>query len=217
MILINITHYINNTEILIPYLNNGLFQNILLLKFDKNDASINFYENKFKFFVTLNECFKQFIQKLFNDEKILQNLVEGVLKYALANVEKTKNEIDFDDFIELVSEYAHFNDKVFKNAIIKLFDIIEINNNANNSDKKNKNNEKINENKNEEPEKKEKDENLNKKCSEISEKISEKLQKKDSTTNNNIKQKYLLRLKPEYEKNIQNIRNELKEQSENEK
>ena len=115
-------------KILESYLNQGLLNKILNLKFYKENANKNIFENKFKSFVILNECFKQFMLKIFSEENILQNLIESVLLYAWANLKKNNenDEIYLDDFIFLCSEYAEKYEKTFKNALIKLFDVVQV-------------------------------------------------------------------------------------------
>ena len=171
MLLLNSVNNFDDITILVPYLKDGLFTKIISLKYNKNDANINFYENKFKYFVTINECFNQFIKKIFTEEKMFQNLIEGVFKYAWANVKTEDNEIYVEDFMDLCSEFCKDNEKIFEKALLNLFDIVEIEN-ANSKDL-------------------EKDKNKNN--SSISKKV-----------------KYAFRLKPIYEKSIQNIKNELK-------
>ena len=171
MLLLNINNNFDDTKILIPYLNEGLFTKIISLKFNKNDANINFNENKFKYFVTIDECFKHFVIKIFTEEKMFQNLMEGVIKYAWANVKDETNEIYVEDFLDLCSEYSKDNEKLLEKALLNVFDIVEIENNKNRTLEKDKDKDKIN---------------------------SEK------------KIKYAFRLKPMFEKSIQNIKNELK-------
>ena len=172
IILMNIIDNFDDIKILIPYFNDGLFTKIIILKFNKDDANLNFYENKFKFFVSINECFKQFVIKIFTEEKMFQNLLEGVFKYAWANVKNDNNEIYVDDFIELCSEYAKGNEKIFEKSLLNLFDIVEVENNNYKELDKNKD--------------------------------------KDKSSLNNDKIKYTFRIKPIYEKSIENIKNELK-------
>ena len=175
IILMNVIDNFDDIKILIPYLNEGLFTKLINLKFNKAEANINFYENKFKFFVTINECFKQFVIKIFTEEKMFQNLLEGVFKYAWANVKNENNEIYVDDFIELCSEYAKGNEKIFEKTLLNLFDIVEIENSNSKESDKNKDKDKSN-----------------------------------ISSNKEKKAKYTFRIKPIYEKNIQNIKNELK-------
>ena len=131
IILLNIIHNFTDIKILEPYLNQGLLNKILNLKFYKENANKSIFENKFKSFVILNECFKQFMLKIFSEENILQNLIESVLLYAWANLKKNNenDEIYLDDFIFLCSEYAEKYEKTFKNALIKLFDVVQVKNN----------------------------------------------------------------------------------------
>ena len=171
MLLININQNFDDIKVLIPYLKEGLFTKIISLKFNKNDANINFNENKFKYFVTINECFKQFVIKIFSEEKMLQNLIEGVIKYAWANVKDENSEIYVEDFLDLCSEYAKDNEELFEKALLNVFDIVEIENNKNRTVEKDKDKDKLNSTK---------------------------------------KVKYAFRLKPMFEKSIQNIKNELK-------
>jgi hypothetical protein len=178
MLLLNINQNFDDMKILIPYLNEGIFTKIISLKFNKNDANINFNENKFKYFVTINECFKQFVIKIFTEEKMFQNLIEGVIKYVWANVEDENNEIYIEDFLELCSEYAKENEKLFEKALLNVFDIVEIESNKNRTVEKEKDKDKLNSTK---------------------------------------KVKYAFRLKPMFEKSIQNIKNELKNPENKEK
>ena len=171
MLLMNINQNFDDIKILVPYLKEGLFNKIISLKFNKNDANINFNENKFKYFVTINECFKQFVIKIFTEEKMFQNLIEGVIKYAWANVKNENNEIYVEDFLDLCSEYAKDNEELFEKALLNVFDIVEIENNKNRTVEKDKDKDKLNSTK---------------------------------------KVKYAFRLKPIFEKCIQNIKNELK-------
>ena len=173
MLLMNINQNFDDIKILVPYLKEGLFNKIISLKFNKNDANINFNENKFKYFVTINECFNQFVIKIFTEEKMFQNLIEGVIKYAWANVKNENNEIYVEDFLDLCSEYAKDNEELFEKALLNVFDIVEIENNKNRTVEKEK------------------------------DKDKDKL-------NSTKKVKYAFRLKPIFEKSIQNIKNELK-------
>ena len=180
MLLLNINQNFDDIKILIPYLNEGLFSKIISLKFNKNDANINFNENKFKYFVTINECFKQFVIKIFTEEKMFQNLIEGVIKYAWANVKDENNEIYVEDFLDLCSEYAKDNETLFEKALLNIFDIVEIENTKS--------------------------------------RIFEKEKDKDKDKLNSTKKvKYAFRLKPMFEKSIQNIKSELKHYENKEK
>ena len=128
MVLIIIIKTFNDIKILYPYLEKGLLENILRLKFDKKYSYKNFYENNFKTKVVLNESFNQFMLKIFSDENDLQNLIESVLLYAWVNLksEDDKKEIYLEDFIFLFSDYAQNYDVLFKRAFSNLFNIEEV-------------------------------------------------------------------------------------------
>ena len=169
ILLLNIIHNFDNIDIIIPFLKEGLFSEIISLKFYKRNKYL-----KHKYltnYITLNECFKQFTIKIFREEKIFQNLLEGIFKYIIANL-TDNNEINFDNFLELCSELIKEDRQIFGEALLNTFDIIEIDN------KENKNNDK--------------DEDL-------------------------LNKKYILKIKYIFEKNIQSIRNELKNQEDKEK
>ena len=157
-------------EFLNQFLNdNNLLKFILDLKFNPEDANMDFYDNKFKYFVSIDECFKQFIHKIFSEKTLYEHLLESVFKYALASIDCENYEVNFDDFIDLCSDYIKSgNNTMFENVIKKLFIIIE---------KEIQDNENENENDN-----------------------------NDKKENKKI---YLLRLKEEYHKDIENIKNEL--------
>ena len=114
-------------EIFKEYLiNNNLFKYLLELKFNSKDAHSNFYENNFRYFVTLEETFKQFILKIFSEKKIFSHLLESVFKYALANMNPDNNEVDLESFIELFSDYIKLDNKdIFINSIKNIFNIIQ--------------------------------------------------------------------------------------------
>ena len=128
MLLIIIIKTFNDIKILIPYLQKGLLANILRLKFDKKNSYKNFYENNFKTKVMLNECFNQFMIKIFSDEKNLQNLIESVLLYAWVNLKSVSEstEIYLEDFLHLFSDYAQNHSAIFKKAFANLFNIEEV-------------------------------------------------------------------------------------------
>ena len=175
-------------ELLNQFLNdNNLLKFILDLKFNPEDANVVFYENKFKYFVTIDECFKQFIHKIFSEKNLYEHLLESVFKYAIANIDCENNEINFDDFTDLCSDYIKTdNNDMFENVIKKLFIIEEkeiINNENVNENKKENNNDNNN---------KEKDDNANKKI-------------------------YILKLREEYHKDIESIKNELNKYNHEEK
>ena len=114
-------------ELLNQFLNdNNLLKYILDLKFNPEDSNIDFYDNKFKYFVTIDECFKQFIYKIFSEKALYENLLESIFKYALANLECENYEIELDDFIDLCSEFIKLdNNTAYENAIKNLFNIVE--------------------------------------------------------------------------------------------
>ena len=128
MLLLNIIHNFNDIKILIPYLQKGLFNKILHLKFYKENTYKNFYENNFKLQVTLDECFKQFVLMIFTEEKIFQNLIENVLLYAWANLktQNENNEIYLEDFLSLCADYAQNYGSIFQKALLNLFEIIQV-------------------------------------------------------------------------------------------
>ena len=128
MLLIIIIKTFNDIKILIPYLEKGLLANILRLKFNKRNSYKNFCENNFKSKVVLNECFNQFMLKIFSDENNLQHLIESVLLYVWTNLKSfsEKNEIYLEDFLHLFSDYVQNHDLIFKKAFINLFNIEEV-------------------------------------------------------------------------------------------
>ena len=110
----------------------NLFEYLLELKFNFEDANINFYENNFKYFITLEESFKQLIIKIFSEKNIYSNLLESIFKYSFANINPENNEIELNNFIELFSDYITLDNKnIFINSIKNIFNIIikEENNN----------------------------------------------------------------------------------------
>ena len=166
--------------------NNNLFKYLLELKFEPNDAHSSFYDNQFKFFVTLEESFKQFIIKIFSEKNIFEHLLENVMKYAFANINPNNNEVDLEGFVDFCKDYIKIDNKdIFVNTIKKLFFIVskeKIEDKEDKDKEKEKEKDKEKEEKEKEKEKEEKEEN---------EKI------------------YILRLKPEYQKEIDNIKEEL--------
>ena len=66
---------------LIPYLERGHLSKILSLKFNKANSYKKLYENNFKLKLILNGCFKQFILKIFRENKTLQTLIESLILY----------------------------------------------------------------------------------------------------------------------------------------
>ena len=128
MLLLNVIHNFTDIKILIPYLQKGLFNKILHLKFNKENTYKNFYENDFKLQVTLDECFKQFVLMIFTEEKIFQNLIENVLLYAWANLktQNENNEIYLEDFLALCADYAQNYGPIFQKALLNLFDIVRV-------------------------------------------------------------------------------------------
>ena len=156
----------NSQEILNEYLiKKKLFEYLLELKFNCDDANINFYDNNFKYFVTLEECFKQFIFKIFSEKKSSQYLLQNIFKYIIANLNPDNNEIELENFIDICNEFIKEDNKdIFINTIKNLFNIIE------------------------------KEENFDK-------------NKDKDKENNKI---YLLRLKPEFNKDIEIIKEKIK-------
>jgi hypothetical protein len=154
----------NSLELLNQFLNdNNLLKLILDLKFNSEDANMDFYENKFKFFVTIDQCFKQFLHKIFSEKNLYEHLLESVFKYTLANIECDNYEIGIDDFTNLLIDFIKIdNNKHFENVILKLFNIIE-----------------------------------------------KEIKSSDKDKNTENEKKYFLRLKEEYQKEVDNIRNEL--------
>ena len=57
------------------------------MKFSPDNANIDFYDNKFKYFVTIDECFKQFIHKIFSEQSLHEHLLQNIFKYLLFNLE----------------------------------------------------------------------------------------------------------------------------------
>ena len=128
ILLLNIIQNFDDINIIIPYLEKDLLSKILSLKFNKANSYQKLYENNFKLKVILNECFKQFVLKIFSENKILQTLIESVILYAWSNLKchDVIDEIYLEDFIYLCSDYAEKYGILFKNALIKIFDIVEI-------------------------------------------------------------------------------------------
>ena len=149
-------------ELLITFLNdNNLLKYILDLKFSPESANIDFYDNKFKYFVTIDECFKQFIHKIFSEKALYEHLLQSIFKYLLANMEYENYEIDLDDFNSFCSDFIKMdNNDEYENAIKNLFNIVE-----------------------------------------------KEAKGKDSTGEN--KKTYSLRLKEEFRKEVDNMRNEI--------
>ena len=208
-----IVQFFNNNdksqETLNQYLtNNNLFKYLLELRFDSNEASANFYDNQFKNFVTLEESFKQFIVKIFSEKNIFSYFLESVLKYAFANINPNNNEVDMEKFVDLCKDYIKVDNKdIFVNMIKKIFLIIE---KEKNKDKEEKND------KDEDSEKeKEKDKEMEQKKEKNKDEDKEIKDMKDNIINNN--KIYLLRLKPEYQKEIDSIKEELKKGEINQK
>ena len=114
-------------ELLNKFLNdNNLLKYILDLKFSPENANIDFYDNKFKYFVTIDECFKQFIHKIFSEKNLYEHLLQNIFKYLLANLEYENYEIDLDDFNAFCSDFIKMdNNDEYENAIKKLFNIVE--------------------------------------------------------------------------------------------
>ena len=164
----------NSLELLNQFLNdNNLLKLILDLKFNSEDANMDFYENKFKFFVTIDESFKQFLHKIFSEKNLREHLLESICKYAIANLECENYEINFDDFTDICSDFIKTeNNSIFENVTQKLFYIVE---------KEIKNNES---------------------------------KTNDKSENQKI---YFLRLKEEYHKEVDNIRNEINKYNHKEK
>jgi hypothetical protein len=116
----------NSLELLNQFLNdNNLLKLILDLKFNSEDANMDFYENKFKFFVTIDQCFKQFLHKIFSEKDLYEHLLESVFKYTIANIECDNYEINLDDFTNLLIDFIKIdNNKHFENVNLKLFKTI---------------------------------------------------------------------------------------------
>ena len=172
-------------DLLNQFLNdNNLLKYILDLKFNPDNANKGFYENKFKYFVTIDECFKQFIHKIFSEKNIYGHLLESVFKYAIANVDSENYEINMEDFIDLCSDYikADKND-IFEIVIKKLF-IIEEKEIVNNDNENN---------------------------------IEKDINKDILDEDNGNKKIYNLKLKEEYHKDIEEIKNELNKYNHEEK
>ena len=125
-----IIQYFNNNdksqEMFEEYLiKKDLFKYLLALKFNPEDANLNFYENKFRYFITLEESFKQFILKIISEKNAISHLLESVFRYAFANINPENNEIDLQNFVILCSDYLKDDNKdIFINSIKKMFDII---------------------------------------------------------------------------------------------
>ena len=130
----------NSLELLNQFLNdNNLLKLILDLKFNSEDANMVFYENNFKFFVTLDECFKQFIHKIFSEKNIYDHLLSSVFKYVIANLNCQNYEINLDEFLDLCSDYIKTdNNIIFKKVIEKLFYIVEKTKKPKDKEKENK-------------------------------------------------------------------------------
>ena len=65
---------------------------------------------------------------IFSNEKILQNLIESIILYGWANI-KTNNSykcIYLEDFIYFCGDYSQKYQETFKNALIKIFNIEEV-------------------------------------------------------------------------------------------
>ena len=126
-----INEFFNSTdksqEILYEYLyEKKMFEKILELKFNKIDAMSKLDENQLKYFVTLEECFKQFIFKIFSEKNLFCNLLRSIFKYIFANINPENDEIELDNFIDLCSDYIKIdNCDIFINSIKAYFDIIE--------------------------------------------------------------------------------------------
>ena len=96
---------------------NGL-KNLLKLKKTLNYENIN--DAKFKFKVVLDEAFRMFLFKLFEDSKCYENLIESLIKYVFANYyDSLQNNIeDKKEEEEEKSEIKEKKKKFTKNDII---------------------------------------------------------------------------------------------------
>ena len=104
----------------------NLFKYLLDIKFNSEDANNNFYENQFRYFITLEESFKQFILKIFSEKNLFGHLLESIFKYLMANINPENYEIDVENFVELCSDYLKKDNKdIFINSIKNVFDIIK--------------------------------------------------------------------------------------------
>ena len=128
IILLNIIDNFQDIKILEPYLQKGLFTKLLHLKLYENDNYKTFYENKFKSHVTLNECFRHFVTKIFSEEKIMENLIEGLILYAYANLkyQNENKEIYLEDFLYLCSDYVENFGPTFKRSLMKVCEVVQI-------------------------------------------------------------------------------------------
>ena len=122
-----IIQFFNNNdksgEFLAEYLTKkNLFKYLLELKFNSEDANSNFYENEFRYFITLEESFRQFISKIFSEKNIFGHLLESVFKYIIANINPENNEIELENFISLLSDYVKIdNEDIIINSIKNIF------------------------------------------------------------------------------------------------
>ena len=211
-----IIQFFNNNdksqETLNEYLiNNNMFKYLLELRFNPKETNSSFYDNQFKSFVTLEESFKQFIIKIFSEKNIFSNLLESIFKYAFANINPNNNEVNLEGFIDLCKDYIKIDNKdIFVNIIKKLFFIIE----KDKPKEKDKEKEKEKEENKKEENKKEENKKEEKEKKELEEKEIIKIIENEIVEEKKEKQEddnkiYLLRLKPEYNKEIENIKEEL--------
>ena len=104
----------------------NLFKYLLELKFNSEDTNSNFYDNQFRYFITLEESFRQFISKIFSEKNIFSHLLESVFKYIFANINPENNEMELENFISLLSDYIKIDNKdIIINSIKNIFNVIK--------------------------------------------------------------------------------------------
>ena len=128
MFLLNIVNNFNDSKIFDSYLQKGLLTNLINLELTKEYTFNNFYENNFKLKVILDDCFKQFVHKIFSEDSIMEYIIERVILYAWANLKSKdeKREIYLEDFLYLCSEYSEMYPSIFKKVLMNIFDVVQI-------------------------------------------------------------------------------------------
>ena len=189
LILMTINQNFNNEKehlILSEYVEKGILGKIFKLKSTNEKNYTTFYQNQFKAMVTVDEAIRMFIFKLFIDEKSHENLLEGLFKYIIANLNEKSNEIEMESFLELVSGYMAIETSIFKKVLEKMFNVVQ-------------------------REEKKEEEDDSEEEEEESEEDKDKKEKKKSSKK---VIKYYLRLKEEYTKQVSVISTELRPKNE---
>lgn len=115
----------NERKILSEYVEKGILAKVLKLKMQNGSNYTNFYQNKFKSVVTVDEAVRMFIFKLFVDEKSHENLLEGIFKFVMGYYNDKNNEIEINELLNLASEYINIDTSLFRKVVDKMFQVIE--------------------------------------------------------------------------------------------